>query len=138
MPSYGEMTDRIKRVPIEPEITRVYWSRRRAWHGDRVKLVVETRHVPDGAKVVFEIWEDDSAEGSPDDFVVRLAEDHQIERGSCTVDYEIAWDEESLGKELETEGEEFEFYFLAVIDDLGLRSKSNLMYVDLKGFPLSS
>jgi len=138
MPSYGETTDRIKRIPIEPGITRAYWSKRRAWHGDRVNIVVETRHVPDGAKVVFEIWEDDSAEGSPDDFIAKLTGDHQIKDGSCTVDYEIAWDEESLGEELKTEGEEFEFYFLAVIDDWELRSKSNLMYVDLKGFPLSS
>lgn len=39
----------------------VYWSRRRAWHKDKVKLVVRTELVEDGAKVDIQIHTKDKA-----------------------------------------------------------------------------
>jgi hypothetical protein len=137
MAQYSEMEDRIKRIRIVPEITRAFWSRRRAWHGDEVKLHVETRNVPDGAKVVFEIWEDDSGEANPDDFVTKLDDGYRIEGNRCTADYTIEWDEKTLGAEAALEGGEFEFYFLAKIESPALELRSALLYVDLADYLFS-
>ncbi len=131
---FGKETDRGHRVIIEPQIRRAFWSKRRAWPGDEVKLHIETRWVPDGTKVAVEFWEDDSGEGSPDDFMARLEEEHTIENNRCVIDYKIEWDYATLGQELELEGSDYEFYFLASVDKFSLQQKSTLLYVDLDAF----
>ena len=138
MPKYSEQTDRVKRITLEPEITRAFWSKRRAWHGDELKLTIETRHVPDGTPVTVEIWEDDSGEGSPDDFIARIPDEHTVEGGRCVIDYRIEWDEEALGAELKLEGGNYEFYFKVKTERFQLKKRSNLLYVDLSSFRFSA
>jgi hypothetical protein len=138
MPTYEEQTGRTKRIVIEPEITRAYWSQRRAWHSARVKLFIEARYVPDGTPVKVEIWEDDTAEGSPDDFIASLPGEHKIKNNRCAIDYQVRWDQASLGKELALEGDEYEFVFVVTIDKPALKKRSNLLYVDLDPLIISA
>jgi hypothetical protein len=137
MAEYTEMTDRTKRVVLVPDITRAFWSCRRAWHGDTVKIHIETRNVPDGTPVFVEIWEDDSPAGKPDDFLKKLG-DYRIQNGKCVVDYKIDWTRKALGKDLDLAGEELNFLFFAVIKKYELRKRSSLLYVDLAEFRFST
>lgn len=138
MPSWSEETDRSRRVVLQPEITRAFWSRRRVWHGDEVELWIETSLIPDGTPLRVEVWEDDSAEGSPDDRIAEIPGDHKVEGGACRISYQVRWNEEELGKELRTEGDAYEFYFKVMIERFGLEKRSNLLYVDLHDFRISS
>ena len=137
MPAYEEQTGRTKKIVIEPEITRAYWSRRRAWHGEKVKLFIETRYVPDGTVLKIEIWEDGTDEGAPDDFISRIPGTPKVQGNRCQIDYEIKWDQATLGKNLEFEGDRYEFVFVVTSDKPPLKKKSNLLYVDLHPLRIS-
>jgi hypothetical protein len=125
--------DSIRTIVLEPAVCRAFWSRPRAWKGDLVRMHVETRWVPDGTPVAFEIWEDDSGEGSPDDFVARR-EGLTIENNRCIVEHELVWDDETLGDPGENEGAAYEFYFKALVGEPALEGRSNLLYVALEDF----
>lgn len=131
MPQYQEQTGRRKEVTLTPEITRAFWSKRRAWQGDQVKLFIETHQLKDGTPLKIEIWEDGADDQAPDGFITRLSGDYKVQRNRCTVDYTIKWDPASLPKALRLESKRFEFYFLAKTEKPPLKRKSNLMYVDL-------
>ena len=72
MARYSENHDRVKRVVITPEITRAYWSRPRAFQGEKVTLFVETARAPDDLELTIQIWEDGADTGDPDGFVAEL------------------------------------------------------------------
>ncbi len=127
-------TDHSHRVVLPSQIVRAFWSRRRAWHGDEVQLHIETRYVPDGASVDVEIWEDDPG---PDEFIVPLPAAGQVKDGRCVIDHKIDWSPKARGKDLELEGDDYEFYFVAIIRDLDLSKQSTLLYVDLDEFRIS-
>jgi hypothetical protein len=131
MADYEEQTGRTKKVVLEPQITRAWWSKRRAWQGEKVKLFIETRYVPDGSVLKVEVWEDGADEGAPDDFIARIPGTHKVQGNRCEIEYEIKWDQASLGKALKLEGTSYEFAFVASIDKPKLKKQSNLLYVDL-------
>lgn len=133
MPKYEEQTGRTKRVVLEPEITRAFWSRRRAWQGGEVKLFIETRYVPNGSSLKVEIREHGA--GEP---VARLPGEYKVQGNRCQIDYKIKWDEASLGKALALKGTGYEFVFVASSDKPPLEGKSNLLYVDLHPLLISS
>jgi hypothetical protein len=112
-------------------ITRAFWSRQRAWNGVDLVLTVETRWVPDGTAIEVEIFEDDSAEGSADDFIEAVEDPPAIEGGRSVIEHRIEWGPEVFGAERDTEGSELEFYFLVRIPRFGIEGRSNLLYVDL-------
>ena len=130
--------DQTRFVIIEPKIVRAFWSKRRAWHGDEVRLHVETKYVPDGTAIKLEVWEDDSGEGSPDDFIAELEGTFEVTNNRCIADYTIDWSEDALGAELALEGGELEFYFRASIDTFEITARSSLLYVDLSDYLYSS
>ena len=132
MAKYTKTTGGWRLVRLEPQITRAFWSRRRSWQGEEVKLHVETRHVPDGAKLTLEIWEDGTDEGKGDELVVEIAGDHAIENGRYETTWTIQLDPDALGKDLELEGDSWEFYFIARIDAPTVTGRSDLLYVDLQ------
>ena len=100
MSRHDGTTDRTNLVVVHPAITRAYWSKRRAWHGEKLTLFVETKHIPDGTTVKLEVWEDDSAEKNPDDWVAEIPGSHSIKEGRLAVDYELKWDQATLGEPL--------------------------------------
>jgi hypothetical protein len=130
---HSGFTDRTNRIVLRPRITRAFWSRRRAWNGADVVLTIETKWVPDGTPLTVAIYEDDSAEGNEDDFIEDVPGAFTIENGRCVIEHKLDWTDEVLGAERATEGSEMEFYFLTTIEDLGLKQKSSLLYVDLGG-----
>lgn len=138
MGKHSGSTDFTNRIVLTPLIVRAFWSARRAWHGAELKLHIETRHVPDGTKCTLQIWEDDSSENNPDDFVDEPKGSFVIDKNRCVVPYKLAWDEASLGDPLELEGDSLEFYFKVRIEKLGLEKRSDLLYVDLHKFAPST
>ena len=130
MGTYSQATGGTKHIVIDPGV-RAYWSRERAWHGEKVKLSVEARHAKDGTKVVVEIREDGADPSSPP--VATLDKGYALQKGKCAIDYTIKWDKASLGKELELETDACLFYFVAKMDDLEIAQRSeNLLYVHLE------
>jgi hypothetical protein len=121
-----------KRVVLEPQITRAFWSRRRAWQGEEVTLYVETRHVPDDAQVVLEIWEDGTDEGQGDELVAEIPGPHKIQQGRCQAKWLIALDPDTLGHDLALEGDRWEFYFAVRVATPEVIGRSDLLYVDLQ------
>lgn len=138
MPKYSKETGGWRLVLLEPRITRAFWSRRRAWQGDEVKLHVETRHVPDGAALTIEIWEDGTDEAAGDELVAKIPGDHRIERGRYETTWTIALDPETLGKDLRLEGDRWEFWFAVRIEAPAVSGRSDLLYVDLSPLRLST
>ena len=134
MSAHSGPTDRTNWVFLEPRITRMFWSRRRAWNGAAVVMTIETKWVPDGTELEVEIYEDDSGEGEDgeDDFVEKLEGPLTIENGRCVIEHELVFDAEKLGGEVE--GTSLEFYFRAKIDRFSLDARSNLVLVDLAGY----
>ena len=137
MPKYTKETGGWKLVLLEPRITRAFWSRRRAWQGDEVKLHIETKHVPDGAAVTIEVWEDGTDEGTGDELVAQVPGEHRVQQGRCEATWTIALDPDTLGKDLRLEGDRWEFYFLVRIDAPKVTGRSDLLYVDLPPMILS-
>ena len=138
MAKYTKTTGGWRLVRLEPQITRAFWSRRRAWQGEEVKLHVETRYVPDGAKVTLEVWEDGTDEGKGDELVAEVAGRSTIESGRCEATWTIALDPDALGKDPELEGDSWEFYFVVRIDAPKLTGRSDLLYVDLQPLIVST
>lgn len=134
---YSSHADSIRTIVVEPAVTRAFWAQPRAWHGDTVRIHIETRFIPDGTKVTLELWEDDSAEGNPDDFVAAIEGEHTIEGGRCTVEHKLVWDEGGFGDPTEDEGGAYEFYVRIVVDDYELQARTNLLYVAIEEFRLS-
>lgn len=132
MAKYTRTTGGWRLVRLEPQITRAFWSRRRAWQGQEVELHVETRYVPDGTKVTLEIWEDGTDEDAGDELIVEIAGSHAIEGGRCRATWTLALDPDTLGKDLELEGNRWELYFLVRIDAPKVTGRSDLLYVDLQ------
>lgn len=129
-----KVTDQSHRVILPSKIVRAFWSERRAWHGDKVSLHVETRYVPDGTPVEIAIWEEDHG---ADDFIETIENPGVINNGRLIIEHEIDWSAEALGDDLALEGGRFEFYFLASIPDFDITKKSTLLYVDLDEFDFS-
>jgi hypothetical protein len=104
MPRYEGQTGQVQRIVLTPEITRAYWSRRRAWQGAEVKLFIETRYLKDGTPLKIEIWEDGTDEAAGDELIMRLPGNHTVRNGRCTVSTTLRFDPASLGRTLELEG----------------------------------
>jgi hypothetical protein len=139
MARYTETTGNLKRVTITPAITRAYWSKSRAFQGDKVRLYVETDKVPDGTEVTIHIREDGADTGDADSFVDEVKGPHRVKDNRLSVEYTVDWDPETLGRTVELEGERFEFYFVVATEALGgLSQRSTLLYVDLHDLSLSS
>jgi hypothetical protein len=138
MPKFEEQTGRTKKVVLKPEITRAFWSRRRAWQGAQVKLFIETRYLKEGTPLKIEIWEDGAESKQPEGYVARLNGDYRVKNGRCTADYKIKWDSASLGKDLQLSSDRFEFCFTVTVEKPPLRAKSNLLYVDLHRLVVSA
>jgi hypothetical protein len=132
MAKYTKTTGGWRLVLLEPQITRAFWSRRRSWQAKEVKLHVETRYVPDGAKVTLEIWEDGTDEGKGDELITEVSGSHTIENGRCEATWTIALDPDTLGKDLELEGDSWELYFVVRIEAPKVTGRSDLLYVDLQ------
>jgi hypothetical protein len=133
MARYGESAGRTKRVTIEPVITRAYWSTPRAYQEQKVKLFIETARMPEGAELKVEIRELGS-----DLLVDEPKGPFQVKGNRCSADYEIDWDEETLGHPLALETPRFQFYFRVIHEGFKLTRDSNPLYVDLHDFTLSS
>ena len=138
MPRYEGQTGQVQRIVLTPEITRAYWSRRRAWQGAEVKLFIETRYLKDGTPLKIEIWEDGTDEAAGDELITRLPGNHTVRNGRCTVSTTLRFDPASLGRTLELEGDTGEFYFLVTVESPRLKQRSNLLYVDLPSLVLSA
>jgi len=134
---YPRPTDEFHVIEVVPVITRCFWSCRRAFQGAELELTVETKLVPDKTPVHIQIWEDDSGEGSADDFILELAPQTTLSKGRLVVRHKLEWSEEALGKEHELEGDDYEFYFRVEIPKFGLVAKSGLLYVDLEPYRFS-
>ena len=137
MATYTESTSRSKLVVLRPQITRAFWSQRRAWQGAELKLYIETRHIPDGTKFKVEIWEDGTDEGGDDEKIVEVDGSHEITKGRCEIEYTLALDPDTLGSDLELEGDDWELYFLVKFDKPELTGRSGLLYVDLQPLIIS-
>jgi hypothetical protein len=127
MAEYTEHTGRAKKVVLEPQIMRAFWSKRRAWQNEEVKLFIETRYVKDGTPLKIEIFE----EADRPQLVTEVKGDHKVSGGKCEATYKIKWDPPTLGKDLTPQGDEWDFYFLVTIEKPALSKKSGLLYVDL-------
>ncbi len=132
MARYGETADRTKRVTIEPLITRAYWSTPRAYQGEKVKLFIETSKMPDGSALSVEIREVGS-----DVLVDEPKGPFKVKGNRCSIEYEIDWDEETLGHPLALATDRFEFSFHVISEAFRVRAQSSPMYVDLHDFSLS-
>jgi hypothetical protein len=133
MGRYTETENRVKRVVIEPLITRAYWSRERVYQGDTVKLFIETARMPDGAELKVLIRELDG-----DTLVDEPKGPFKVKGNRCSAEYVVDWDADTLGKPLELLSGRFEFYFLVTHEAFGVSRRSNALYVDLHDFALSS
>lgn len=139
MARYTETTGNLKRVTVTPAITRAYWSKSRAFQGDKVRLLIETDRVPDGTKVTIQIREDGADAGDDEGVIDEVKGPHVVKGNRLSVEYTVDWDPETLGRHVELEGERFEFYFVVATDALGgLSQRSTLLYVDLHQLSLSS
>jgi len=138
MARYSENHDRVKRVVITPEITRAYWSRPRAFQGEKVTLFVETARAPDDLELTIQIWEDGADTGDPDGFVAELKGPHRVKNNRCSKEYTVDFDPETLGREIALEGDRFEFYALVKNEAMKLSARSTLLYVDLHPLSISS
>ena len=137
MGSYSEVNNRTRRVVLEPEITRAFFSQPRAWHGDDVALVVETRDVPDGTELRAEIVEAHDLPPAGDDFVVPLPGPHAIVNNRCRIAHTIRWDAQTRGRPLRLRTTRFEFCARIRVERFGLTHLSSRIYVDLHRFRLS-
>jgi hypothetical protein len=124
---YTEHTGRAKKVVLEPQITRAFWSRRRTWQDEEVKLYVETKFVKDGTPLKIVIFED----GDSPQQVAEVSGNHKVSGGKCEATYKIKWDPPALGHNLKLKRDEWDFYFLVTIEKPALSKKSGLLYVDL-------
>lgn len=134
---YPRTVDEVHTIVLEPRVTRAFWSARRAQHGAKLSLHVETKYVPDHTPIDLEIWEDDSKEGSADDFIEALPPQTKLERGRLVLEHEIDWSAEALGRDLDLEGDDYEFYFKVKIPRFGVEARSTLLFVDLHPFQFS-
>ncbi|MEO7330171.1 MAG: hypothetical protein ABI193_16470 [Minicystis sp.] len=138
MARYSESNDRVRRVLITPEITRAYWSKFRAFQGEKVKLYIETARAPDDLPLVIQIWEDGADTGDPDGFVAELKGPHNVKNNRYEKEYTVDFDPETLGRELILEGSRYEFYFLVKNEAMKISGRSTLLYVDLHPLSISS
>jgi hypothetical protein len=129
MAKYSEVSGRTRFIVLEPRI-RAYWSHSRAWHGDTVTLFVEAPTLPDGITVRLEIRED-GADPMDADGCIEAIEGLSLKGGRADSSCTLAWDEESLGRPLALHNPRREFVFDAFIDELGLRGRSDAMYVHI-------
>lgn len=132
MARYGESVDRTKRVTIEPTISRCFWSAPRAYQGDKVKLFIETTKMPDGEELSVEIREVGS-----EVLVDEPKGPFKVKGNRCSAEYEIDWDEETLGHPLALATDRFQFSFHVISKTFGVRGQSSPLYVDLHDFSLS-
>lgn len=133
MARYSETENRVKRVVITPLITRAYWSRDRAYQGEKVKLFIETAKMPDDAELKVSI-----RELGADTLVDELKGPFKVKGNRCSAEYVIDWDADTLGKPLLLATDRFEFCFLVTHEAFGVSQRSNALYVDLHDFSLSS
>jgi hypothetical protein len=134
---YNQVNNRVRRVVIEPAITRAFFSQRRAWHGDRVVLHVETRDVPDGAALcacIVEVGTNVTLEG---DLRVELPGAHTVANNRCRIEHTLRWDPGTLGRPWQLRGERREFCARVAIARFKLQRDSAPLYVDLHPFVLS-
>ena len=121
--------DQTNFVTLNPSITRVYWGQRRAWNGQKVDLVVETRWVPDGTAVELYIV------ASGDIIVEEVPKGPVIKKGRLVVNHKLDW------KHTHVDGlpddDEPEFQLVARIPTLGLEARSAMLYVDLGDYAVS-
>jgi hypothetical protein len=122
--------DLIKQVHVTPSLTRAFWSAERAWPGDTVRLHLETRYVPDGATVVYEVR---PADPEIDLVVATVGAGDAIAGSQCVVEHAIDWDDAALDALFEVK-HVYKFCFVATIEKYGLSLRSGPLYVPFEPF----
>lgn len=112
-----------------PEIVACRWSRSRAWQTDEVAMFIDTANVPPGTRMELSIWESDRDEGSPDDEIQRVRATTSGDRTEVFFAFHLT--PEQMSREARLEGRVQEFYFMASLPDLGLKERSDLIYVPI-------
>lgn len=101
-----------------PKVAQVFWSKKRAYHGEEVKLSVRTENVPDGAAVELRIRP--SAGGD----VIEAVSGLSIKKSKLDHTYKIDWKAKAVPAGAR------EFVFQAAIDKL-VSGPSPVLLVDL-------
>jgi hypothetical protein len=99
------------------KIAHLRWSKTRAWHGDEVKLLVETEVVPDGTAVELTIFPKGGATA------VDTVKGLTIKGLKAEAKYKIDWKDKPLPKSGN------EFVFRAVVGKL--KGESPVLLVDI-------
>lgn len=137
MSRHSQPHDNQMTVTLQPEITRVFWSKERAWYGDDVKLFIETRWVPDGTRV--EVSAHRHPRGLAEPYDIDLRGDHRVQQGRCVIRHRVRWDARpGVGVHDGAHHGSPEFVAVVRIDRLGLEVASDLLLVDLPRFRLST
>ncbi len=129
MGTYTQQAGGTRRVRLEVPV-RAWWSRPRAWHGERLVMHVETAYLPDHTPFSVRIHEAHVAPFDEDAFVDEKT-GLELVGNRAAVPYELRWDRASLGHPLALKGDRFEFFFEARVDAPRVRGRSGLLYVHL-------
>jgi hypothetical protein len=132
MATYSQSPGGTKIVMLDVPV-RAYWSRPRAWHGEKVVMNVETAHLPDHTPFALRIREAEGGDGDVVDEKTGL----ELVNNRAAVPYAIRWDQASLGRKLELHGDRCEFFFEVKIDAPFVIARSNLLYVHLHPYVVS-
>ena len=133
MPKILKRTDRTHRVALTAPV-RCFWSRRRAYHGEVVKMHVEVRYVASGSPVKLQIFSAAQDGGGAD--LIDEFED-QIRDGECVRDHTLSFRAEDTARGTALTGSVREFHFTATLPDHGIEGRSPALYVDLVKFRFS-
>ena len=105
-------------VKVKPAL-RVAWNRARAWHGDKVTIVVRTDIVKNGAKLKLEI----SPKGSA---VIDTISGETIQENKKDKEYTIDWKAKTLPADIA------EYIVKATLEEFAISAESKPLLVDLK------
>ena len=117
--------DLIKRVHVTPLLTRAFWSADRAWPGGKVRLHAESRFVPDGTSVRFEVRPVDP---EIDVVLAELDATAGVEDSKCVVEHTLEWDDTLLDAVLDATSNH-RFCFVATVERYALSLRSGPLFV---------
>lgn len=164
---FPRITDQKHTIQVESTISSCEWSKKRAWHGQEVKLLVAAVNVADGAKLeirVFPVSGGDSAGAASSGVsAAGLTQASSVAKLS-SIQQQIAATKDRLGlgskaalheikdtlkknrfevawkidlRKAKLSGACREFYFEAELPELGLKKRSPLLWIDLDGLSFS-
>lgn len=130
MAGYTQDAGGMRRVRLDVPV-RAWWSRPRAWHGEKLTLHVETAYLEDNTPFKIRIFEACDVETDELEPIDTLDKGLVLVKNRAAVPYELAWDRAARGKPLALRGDGFEFFFEVTIDRPRVVGRSNLLYVHL-------